>query len=219
MSNSRITQALLGKQTAAQPSDFFPRVPPLHDGELRNSAPRPFDSFARPIAEALSPTMGGYGMGQLTGDTAMRASEGDWQGVAGNAMPLMAMAMPLPGAKSMKFDWTPGGGHRVANVGKTELSYGVSKNTYGEPTAELILIKTPKAERGQGHARTALQEFLADADANGVRVFLNSDPMDKGVSKPRLDRFYEGAGFKKNTGRNKDFSSRAEYVREPKKRP
>jgi hypothetical protein len=89
--------ALLGKQTTPFPSDFFPQLPPLPQGEIRNAMERPYDRFARPVAETLSPTLGGYGMGQLAGDTAMRASEGDYSGAAQN-LPMLAMAV-MPGLK------------------------------------------------------------------------------------------------------------------------
>jgi hypothetical protein len=94
-----MTAALLGKQTTPFPSDFFPQVPPLNNqGEIRNAmTERPYDRFARPIAETLSPTLGGYGLGALGAETAMRASEGDYAGAAANA-PMLAMAV-LPGAK------------------------------------------------------------------------------------------------------------------------
>jgi hypothetical protein len=117
-----------------------------------------------------------------------------------------------------QFDFTPGGGSRDVKIGNTEITYGVSKGGPGEgPSAELILAKTPKDKRGQGSARAAISQMLSEADANGARVFLNADPMDKGVSKSKLDSFYESLGFKKNKGKNKDFSSKAEYVRYPKK--
>jgi hypothetical protein len=93
---STMAAALLGKQTAPFPSDFFPQLPPLYQGEIRNAMQRPRD-YMSPVAEALSPTLGGYGMGQLGADTALRASEGDWQGAAQNA-PMLAMAM-APGIK------------------------------------------------------------------------------------------------------------------------
>lgn len=123
-----------------------------------------------------------------------------------------------PFESGQQFDFTPGSGSRDVKIGNTEITYGVSKGGPGEgPSAELILAKTPKDKRGQGSARAAISQMLSEADANGARVFLNADPMDKGVSKAKLDGFYESLGFKKNKGKNKDFSSKAEYVRYPKK--
>jgi GNAT superfamily N-acetyltransferase len=111
------------------------------------------------------------------------------------------------------FDFTnPGGGSREAKVGHTTIDYGVGK----DGPADVILVKTPKQHRGQGSARAAMEQFIREADEEGLRLFLNSDPMDKGVSKARLDAFYKSLGFVKNMGRNKDFSSRAEFVRKAK---
>lgn len=113
------------------------------------------------------------------------------------------------------FDWTPGGGSKSVTVGKTTIDYGIAKDG---KSGEVILVKTPAAERGEGSAREAMQQFVAEADRRGTTLFLNSDPMDKGIKKSGLDDFYKSLGFVKNTGRNKDFTSRAEFVRQPKTR-
>lgn len=60
-----------------------------------------------------------------------------------------------------------------------------------------------------------MEQFLAHSDGQGTTLFLNADPMDKGVTKGGLERFYRSLGFVKNMGRNKDFRSTAEYVRQP----
>jgi hypothetical protein len=112
-----------------------------------------------------------------------------------------------------KIDWSPGGGSKTAKLGETSVDYGISKDG---KSAEIILVKTPKAARGQGEARSAMQRMVDEADSHGTTLFLNADPMDKGVSKAGLERFYKSLGFVKNMGRNKDFSSRAEFVRQPK---
>src|SRR3990167_10976222 len=115
---------------------------------------------------------------------------------------LLAMALP-PGTAKMPvkmFDWTPGGGTKFAKVGNTEITYGVDK----DGTAELTLVKTPSAKRGQGSAKEAVNQFLQEADEHGLRVQLNADPMDAKTSKPRLEKWYESLGFKRNAGRNKD---------------
>lgn len=110
------------------------------------------------------------------------------------------------------FDWEkPGGGVRVTKVGDTEVTYGVGK----DGTAELTLVKTPKAKRGAGSARAALEQFVDEADARGITIRLTAEPMDKGVSKAKLEDFYKSLGFKPNKGRNKDFSTRAGMIREP----
>lgn len=110
-------------------------------------------------------------------------------------------------------DWTPGGGSKTVKIGDTTIDYGISSDG---KSGEVILVKTPEKLRGQGSARRAMEEILAKADENGTTLFLNSDPMGKGIRKPKLDAFYESLGFVKNKGKNKDFTSAAEYVRQPK---
>lgn len=119
-------------------------------------------------------------------------------------------------AGSRPGDWTPGGGSKEVTIGATTITYGIGSD--GQ-TGEIILVQTPRGARGQGSARAALEQFLVDADRHGVTLFLNSDPMDKGVRKPKLDAFYRSLGFVKNMGRKKDFRSRAEFVRPPIQRP
>lgn len=114
----------------------------------------------------------------------------------------------------MGLDWTPGGGAKTAKIGPTTLDYGIDRT--GE-TGELTLVKTPKEQRGQGHARAAVKQLTDEADRRGTTLFLNADPMDKGVSKSGLERLYRSHGFVKNMGKQKDFRSRAEFVRRPQK--
>ncbi len=112
------------------------------------------------------------------------------------------------------FDFSnPGGGSRTAQIGDTEITYGVGN----DGSAEVILVKTPKDKRGQGSARAAMERMIAEADANGLRLKLSADPMDRGVSKSRLVAFYKSLGFKRNAGRYRDFTTRAEFIREPVK--
>lgn len=112
-----------------------------------------------------------------------------------------------------RFDLTtPSSGVKTTKIGPTEITYGVAKNGND---VELTLIKTDKNARGQGHGREALRQFIDEADANGKRVLLNADPMDKGTSKSGLVDFYKSMGFVRNKGKNKDFETRAEYFRNP----
>lgn len=110
-----------------------------------------------------------------------------------------------------KFNWTPGGGSKVKKIGNTEITYGVGR----DGTAELTLVRTTKGKRGEGSASAAVKQFLDEADAQGRQVHLTADPVDATTSKPRLERWYESLGFKKNKGKNKDFSTRAQYIRPP----
>jgi hypothetical protein len=110
-------------------------------------------------------------------------------------------------------DMTPGGGMKTFNANKTAVDYGVSRDG---KRMEIILVKTPLAERGQGSAREALSSLIAEADARGMQVVLTAEPMDKATSKARLEAFYKSLGFVPNKGRNKDFTTMAGMVREPK---
>lgn len=110
-------------------------------------------------------------------------------------------------------DFAPGDGSKTATVGDTKIDYGVSRD--GQ-TAEIILVETPKDKRGAGSARRALEAFLREADGRGLTVFLTPSPMDKGVSKSGLEKFYKSLGFKANKGKGKDFRSQAAMVREPR---
>ena len=60
-----------------------------------------------------------------------------------------------------------------------------------------------------------MQTLATEADAAGLRLGLNADPMDKGISKARLEDFYKSLGFKRNAGNKRDFTTRLEYLREP----
>ena len=124
-----------------------------------------------------------------------------------------AVAPDAEAAKAGAFDFSnPGvGGTRTAQIGNTEVTYGVGKN--GD--VELTLLKTPKNLRGQGSGRAAMEQLIQEADANGSRVLLNADPMDKGISKNKLVDFYKSFGFKRNAGNKRDFTTRAEFIREP----
>jgi hypothetical protein len=128
--------------------------------------------------------------------------------VALGAGPVRRAAEPIP------IDWTPGGGSKNVKIGNTEIDYGIAKDG---KSGEIVLVKTPAQYRGEGSARAAMERLIAEADANKTTMFLNSDPMGKGgLSKSALDKFYQSLGFVKNMGRNKDFTSRAEFVRQPK---
>lgn len=79
---------------------------------------------------------------------------------------------------------------------------------------ELSSIKVNERKRGTG---TAFMEKLVDlADLKGLYIFLTPS-MDFGAtSVSRLESFYSRFGFKKNTGRNKDFRTRHTMIRTPK---
>lgn len=66
--------------------------------ELRNLPPRPGDALA-PVAEALSPTMGAYGLGNALGETYTHGMAGDWKSAAPSLAEVLLAMAPLPGMK------------------------------------------------------------------------------------------------------------------------
>lgn len=112
------------------------------------------------------------------------------------------------------FDWEVGqhSGSREVSVGGSTITYGINPQTR---RAQIALVKTPKSKRGQGAARAAMETFLREADERGYTVSLTADPMEKGVSKPKLEAFYRSLGFVANKGKNKDFTTRDGMIREP----
>lgn len=75
-------------------------------------------------------------------------------------------------------------------------------------------IATDPKYRGKGLADQKLKSILAEADAAGVPVSLTPSS-DFGASKSRLTDWYENNGFVKNSGRNKDFTTRETMIRPP----
>lgn len=82
---------------AANPWALPPQERPA-SGEIRNPTPRPSDRFT-PVHEALSPTMGAYGVGQLLAETYGKVKDADYTGALQAAAPLTFAAVPIPGAK------------------------------------------------------------------------------------------------------------------------
>ena len=66
--------------------------------ELRNLPPRPGDYMA-PVSEALSPTMGAYGLGNALGDVYMKGREGDYVGAMPSLAEVLLGMAPIPGMK------------------------------------------------------------------------------------------------------------------------
>lgn len=165
-----------------------------HHGVLSDQEVAP---VRRVLDQILSGEMARHPAGRVSGDGVMaaqgRAEVFDWSNPGG------------PGR-----DGTHG---REKKIGATTITYGVGKNNL----AEIILVKTDPSKRNQGNARTALEKFLGEADRNGFRVALTpDDTMGKGISKARLVDFYKSLGFKMNSGRARDFTTRASMLREPR---
>lgn len=97
------------------------------------------------------------------------------------------------------------------NIGPSEVSL-----TARDGMANIDLIRTPEELRGQGAARSAMEQIIDAADRQGLALSLTADPMDAATSKKRLEDFYRGLGFAPNSGKAKDYSTRAGMIRQPR---
>lgn len=76
----------------------------------------------------------------------------------------------------------------------------------------LAMLVVPEDRRGQGVARRVVATVVEAADLAGARVAVT--PTDEfGADLARLRRFYEGFGFVRNTGENRDWQCTEDYIR------
>ena len=61
----------------------------------------------------------------------------------------------------------------------------------------------------------AMQDIVDYADQTGQRITLTPTKDFGATSVSRLEKFYKQFGFKENSGKNKDFSTRERFIREP----
>ena len=111
-----------------------------------------------------------------------------------------------------QIDLTPGGGSKEVTIRDTTITYGINRDG---KTGAIDLVTTPRGKRGEGSARAALTTFLKTTDAAGITMFLTAEPRDKGITKGGLVDFYKSLGFKRNSGRARDFRSMNGMVRQP----
>jgi N-acetylglutamate synthase-like GNAT family acetyltransferase len=84
----------------------------------------------------------------------------------------------------------------------------------------LDMIVVPKDKRKQGIGSKVLEDITHYADVNGLRTLLTTavkDTYHGTTSGTRLKEFYKKFGFVENKGRNKDFTTMHNMIREPKK--
>jgi len=74
-------------------------------------------------------------------------------------------------------------------------------------------IWIPPNQRNQGIGSRAMRGLTQYADRQSKRITLNQAP-ERG-KKAKLAKFYQSHGFKANRGRNRDFSTRDTYIRNP----
>ena len=80
---------------------------------------------------------------------------------------------------------------------------------------ELSKISLPKDQRSQGLGSKIMDDLIAYADANNLKVATTPDTTFGGSSKKRLEEFYKNFGFKFNKNRNKDFDFKNSMIRQP----
>ena len=118
----------------------------------------------------------------------------------------------VPKAVAPKFDLSADSakGIRETKVGNTQISYEYDGNM-----ASIASIRTPSGKRNQGSARAAMEQFLAETDALGIPVKLESSPLDKRTTDARLFNFYKSLGFEP-TGRKINAVGDPEMIRQPR---
>lgn len=96
------------------------------------------------------------------------------------------------------FDWSNPGSAGLAGTHTRDVKFLDTTIAYGlsaDGVAHIASVRTPRAKRGHGSARAAMERFLGEADWRGVSVKLECSPLDSRTSLPRLFRFYESLGF------------------------
>jgi len=74
-------------------------------------------------------------------------------------------------------------------------------------------IWIPPDQRNQGIGSRAMKGLTQYADRQRKRITLNQAPEPR--KKAKLAKFYQSHGFQSNRGRNRDFSTRDTYIRNP----
>lgn len=86
---------------------------------------------------------------------------------------------------------------------------------YVEPRwgwAELSILRVPVDRQGHGVFRRVVDVLTEAADLAGVRLTVTPTG-EFGADLERLRRFYEGYGFVRNTGENRDWDIKSDYIR------
>lgn len=100
--------------------------------------------------------------------------------------------------------------------------YGLTHFNLFTNKKDLILdmIVVPKDKRKQGIGSKVLKEICDYADRNDLRILLTTNTKDDvhgTTSSDRLKKFYKRFGFVENKGRNKDFTTSHNMIRDVKK--
>jgi GNAT superfamily N-acetyltransferase len=81
---------------------------------------------------------------------------------------------------------------QTLKVGNATIEYYLDS---AKSHMEVISVRVPRKYRGQGLARTAMEQLIQMADDKGVSVSLIASPLDKKTHLGKLVRFYQSFGF------------------------
>ena len=94
-----------------------------------------------------------------------------------------------------------------------ELTLALSSSK--DPQLKLHAIVIPKEKRGMGIGSKVMEEIVDFADKYNKIIVLTPSKDFGATSVPRLQRFYSGFGFLRNTGKSKDFGFSEAMIRYP----
>lgn len=80
---------------------------------------------------------------------------------------------------------------RSVELGKSSVDYSVDAKG-----VSVDALQTPETARGKGSAREAMEKFLRQTDAAGLKTRLKAEPLDEHTDKEQLHDFYRSLGYK-----------------------
>ena len=88
-------------------------------------------------------------------------------------------------------------------LGELEDEFNITLDLYDNGRwLELSRIVIPKDQRGQGIGSKVMQRIVDFADKENRKIYLTPSKDFGASSVSRLEKFYKGFGFEKNTYRN-----------------
>lgn len=98
------------------------------------------------------------------------------------------------------------------------IRFELGMNSEGD--IELEYLQVARKDQGQGLGTQAMRRLCAYADQWHKRILLTPSERNTATgttSQTRLIKFYQQFGFKLNQGKHRDFTTRAQMIREPDK--
>lgn len=178
-------------------------APTQADVDLRANMPGLIADFTPVIGDAKS-----------VYDGVQAARQGDYLGAGLGALGALPFVPAMGGVITKHTNW-PKVDPKLFNdekVGKAKLSYTVNPIN---KEVDIASLRVPQAHRGEGDARKAMEELLAEVDAAGYTAKLGASPLDNKTSLSRLVDFYRSLGFEPS-GRSINFIGEPEMIRLPK---